>query len=111
MKIPEVGTFRHLVTWQAPSTDRDILGQVNAEQAYTTLGTRRASLVTTQAQEQVIGKKPEGTSTYLVTQRYLADLAFNCQMVFQGRTFQITGINNLEEQNRFQEITVVEIRK
>lgn len=110
MVIPEVGSFRHNVTWQTPDTGRDSLGQVNADDTYTTVGNRRASIITIEVDEAVIGKKPEGHATYMITQRYLAGLSARCIMVWDGRTFECMGPpDDLEQQHRFQQVRVCEI--
>ena len=48
------------------------------------------------------------TATHIVTGRYRADVDIDDQMLFDGRTFRISGVKNVDERGLVMELFVVE---
>jgi len=107
-----IGAFRHAVLFQSPgapvpTTDGGFtltwtdlspaMWQVSIEPA------------TAKDLERVAAGTVISQATHIVTGRFHPGVTTQTRMVFNGRTFSITGVSNLQERGIFMELTAVEV--
>jgi head-tail adaptor len=105
-----IGTHRHLVTLQNPGAivaDAD----GNWTQIPTTLGTWYCSIepATARDLERRVAGTVIASATHVLKGRYVAGVTTQTKIVFQGRTFNVTGVANVEERSIDMEILAVEM--
>jgi head-tail adaptor len=95
-----IGEYRHLVTFQAPTSVPD--GDGGFVDGWTTLDPPwpvDIQPATVRDLERQAASTIVAAATHVVTGRYRADVQIDAQMLFKGRTFRITGVNNVEERD------------
>jgi SPP1 family predicted phage head-tail adaptor len=95
----DVGSLRHRVTLQTPTSAAD--GDGGYTDTWATLVTVWASVVPATARdlERAVAGTVQSSATHLVTIRYLAGVTTKTRVLFGTRTLQVTGVQNPEERN------------
>lgn len=106
------GAYRHLVTFQNPSTpvpDGD--GGWTSTWANLTPATWHVSIepATARDLERVASGTVMATASHIVKGKYHPGVTLETRMLFQGRTFSITGKANVEERSITMELIAVEV--
>lgn len=106
----EIGSYRHRVTFQNPGAAVPD-GDGGYTQTWTDLAEWYVSIQPASARdlERVAAGTVIATATHIIRGRYLAGVSTQTRMVFNGRTFEITGVSNLEERNILMELVAVEV--
>ena len=106
------GDYRHVVSFQgpgAPVPDGD--GGWLTTWANLTPATWHVSIRPATARD--LERTPQGTTistaSHIVTGDYRADVTTQTRMLFDGRTFSINGVSNLEERNITMVLIAVEM--
>lgn len=103
----DVGAYRHRVTVQVVTETQNSQGEPSTDWAdETTVWTSVEPLV---GRELLLAQQTVALVTHRVGLRYLAGLTAKKRLVFNGRTFNILNVMNLEERNREMEIMAQEI--
>lgn len=104
-----IGDYRHLVTFQAPTHVGDADGGYTDEWVNLTpdwfVDIRPATV-------RDLERQTAGTivaaATHVITGRYRADVQIDAQMLFNTRTFRITGVKNVDERGIVMQLFAVE---
>jgi head-tail adaptor len=107
-----IGEYRHLVTFQGPGAvvpDGDggwttTYGDLDPAQWYVSI-----EPATARDLERVAAGTILSTATHIVKGRYHPGVTLQSRMIFQGRTFSITGKANVEERGIYMELVAVEV--
>jgi len=84
-----IGAYRHLVTLEHPAVELDP-------------PTWACSL-------QPAGQVSDGLAAFLVRGRFHPGIGLETQFVFEGRTFQVQAVNDLDERHKEIQVTAVEV--
>lgn len=105
-----IGEYRHRVLFRTPGPNVDN-GDGGWTNTYADLASWMVSIepATARDLERVAFGTVLSTNTYIVKGRYLAGVDTKTQMVFNGRTFSITGVANVEERSITMELVAVEV--
>lgn len=106
-KRPCSRSLRHRLTIQTATSTRDGFGQ--PIQTWANTGTIRASIKQLSGTELVNAKQVDGEVTHVLGARYQSGLTIENRLVFDGRTFGILNVNDVEERHRDLEILCKEI--
>jgi len=96
-----IGEFRHLVQFQTPTTGPD--GDGGVIETWVNLDPRWPVAIhpaTVRDLERNAASTVVATATHIIRGRYRADVTVKARMLFDGRTFQITGIASPKERKR-----------
>jgi len=96
-----IGEYRHVVTFQTPTTGPD--GDGGVTETWGDLLPRWHVAIqpaTVRDLERNAGGAIVATATHIIRGRYRSDVTVAARMVFDGRVFRITGIANPKERNR-----------
>ena len=109
----DVGSLRHEVTIQAPSTTKNAYGESIATWA-NVLTTRAAIQSTNSAayKDQFAQNALAAQSTYVVTMRHpgsQVDIKTGMRLIYHGDTYVITSLDNVLERNRVLRLACVVI--
>lgn len=107
-----INEYRHRVLFQTPGPNVD-----NGDGGWTNTwsdvapGAWMVSIepATARDLERVAFGTVLSTNTYIVKGRYLAGVNTTTRMVFNARTFSITGVANIEERSIDMELVAVEV--
>jgi head-tail adaptor len=107
-----IGEYRHLVTFKGPIgvvSDGDAgwitsYGDLTPAHWYVSI-----EPATARDLERVAAGTILSTATHIVKGRYHPGVTLQSQMIFQGRTFSITGKANVEERGIYMELVAVEV--
>jgi SPP1 family predicted phage head-tail adaptor len=77
--------------------------------AWTTVQTVWGKIQPKGGNERMLAKQVQAESTHTITIRYFAGLTTYNRLQYDGRTFNITNINNLEERNFVQVLDCFEL--
>lgn len=107
-----INEYRHRVLFQnpaAPVSDGD--GGWTLTWADTVPGAWFVSIepATARDLERVTAGTVISTASHIVKGRYHPQVTTKSRMVFNGRTFSITGVANVEERSIFMELIAVEV--
>ncbi len=98
-----IGEMRQRLILQKESRSED--GGGGAALSWTTVATVWASIEPVRAYEKVTGEKPVGSITHRITTRYEAAISPQpdaaMRFIWGSRTFNIRGVRNSSERNRF----------
>lgn len=100
------GKLRHSITWQEKTQTPDGGGGYT----YTTsdTATMRAYIKPVSTNERFFAQRIESDVTHKIFIRYRTDLNPAMRIKFGARFFQVKGFINIEEQNKWLEISAVE---
>ena len=106
------GTLRHVVTFQNPGAAVPD-GDGGWTQAWTDLTPAewRVSIAPATARdlERVAAGTVLSTASHLIRGRYHSGITTQTRMIFDGRTFSITGVQNIDELGVEMALTAVEV--
>lgn len=106
-----IGTFRHVVTVQEPSGMIPD-GEGGFTEGWTDLDPAKWDVSITPATARDLERVGAGTvittATHIITGRYRSDVDTTTRVLFEGRTFHLTGVRNPEERNETLECTADE---
>lgn len=97
--VQRIGDLRERVTLQYYTETRDEYGGIS--QAWADVDQIRARVEPIKAGEQVIAGGIQAVTDVLVHIRYREDVAPDWRLIWKGQTFNIKGVRNLDERNRF----------
>lgn len=107
-----IGAYRHLVTFQGPSAPVSD-GDGGWTTAWSDLdpATWHVSIepATARDLERVAAGTVLSTASHIVKGRYHSGVTLASRMLFNSRTFSITGKANMEERSILMELTAVEV--
>ena len=100
------GKLRHNIIWQSKTQTPDGGGGLT----YTTnnFATMRAFIKPSSTNERFFAQRIESDVTHKIYIRYRTDLNSSMRINFGGRLFKVKGLMNLEEQNKWLEVSAVE---
>lgn len=104
------GKLRHLLTVQelsSASTSLDSRGQQSSP-TWTRVAKVRGSIMPLRGREGEQARQQFATATHMIRSRYVPNIDEQCRIQWNGRTFHIQEIRNLEEINRELEIVATE---
>lgn len=90
-----IGDYRHVVTFQTPTSVPD--GDGGMTETWADLGSPwnvAIAPATVRDLERQAGATIIATATHIVRGRYRSDVTVDARMVFDGRIFQIMGVAN-----------------
>jgi SPP1 family predicted phage head-tail adaptor len=93
-----IGSYRHVVRFQTPTTAPD--GDGGVIETWADLGPPwnvSITPATVRDLERQTGATTVATATHVIRGRYRADVTVDARMVFDGRTFRITGVSTPAE--------------
>jgi SPP1 family predicted phage head-tail adaptor len=93
-----IGAYRHVVTFQTPTTAPD--GDGGTIDTWVDLAPPwdvSITPATVRDLERQTGGTIIATATHVIRGRYRADVDVDDQMIFDGRTFRITGVSTPDE--------------
>ena len=94
----KAGQLRHRIEFQERNETRGTQGSV--VESWTTLAFRWARIVPLNGQELVNAQQIKNTISHRIELRYWVDLTAKLRIVFNGRTFGIESVINIDERNR-----------
>lgn len=94
-----IGHLRHKVELQSPSHATDAGG--GAVKTWTTLAHLWAKITPVSNNESVRQGKVQESITHNVTVRFRSDIGTNYRLLYESRAFNIRGIRNIDERDRF----------
>lgn len=104
-----IGQYRHVVMFQTPTTVPD--GDGGTTETWADL-TPPWHVDLQPASVRDLERRTAGTivasATHVIIGRYRADVGIDDRMLFEGRTFRISGVKNVEERNITMELFAVE---
>ena len=100
------GKLRHSVVWQEKIQTPDGGGGFT----YTTsdVVTTRAFIKPISTNERFFAQRIESDISHKIYIRYRTDISPDMRINYGGRLFQVKGIMNIEEQNKWLEVSAVE---
>jgi len=100
------GELRHLITIEQPSASRSTSGEV--VNTWTTFATVWAKIMPIRGREAEESRRETGKAEVRFWCRYLAGVTLGMRLVRSGRYFDITAIINIDELDKWLEISAVE---
>ena len=94
-----IGALRHKVELQSPSHTTDAGG--GAAKSWPTLAHLWAKITPVSNNESVRQGKVQETITHNVTVRFRSDIGTNYRLLYDSRAFNIRGIRNIDERDRY----------
>lgn len=95
--------MRHTIEVRAlQEVDDNMGGQTTA---WVTVWTKKAMVTPMSGFERLRSMQLNATLTHKIVTRYFAGLTPKHQILFDGRLFQIRSVINIEERNRFYELS------
>tara|TARA_R100000426_G_scaffold81824_1_gene59907 strand:+ start:27 stop:350 length:324 start_codon:yes stop_codon:yes gene_type:complete len=94
-----IGMMRHQVKLQSPSHTTDTGG--GAAKTFTTLALLWANIKPVSNKEGVRQGKVQETQTHHITIRFRSDIGTNYRIQYGSRNFNIRGIRNIDERDRY----------
>lgn len=103
------GLLRHRVTIERATAAQDAYGQ--SIKTWTTAGKRWASIQPVNANERMFARKANEVVSHILQLRWDSDLGVSPtdRVSFDGRTFQIEAVLNLDERRRIMELHCQEV--
>lgn len=101
-----IGEMRKRIELQAPVDTIDAYGQ--ASRSWATYATVYASVVPSSGQENTIAEAMQVQQTHTITIRYRNDVLATHRALFGSRHFNFQFVRNIDERNRWLEITATE---
>lgn len=101
-----IGELRKRIELQSPVDTIDSYGQ--ATRSWSTYATVYAAIVPSSGQENTIAEAMQVQQTHTITIRYRSDVAATHRALFSGRQFNFQFVRNIDERNRWLEITATE---
>ena len=103
----EIGDLRHRITFQKLTTSVNENGfEVETWEDFKTVWAAVSNL---HGREYFAAAAVQAENTVKFTIRYLTGLDTTMRIVFQGRQYNITAIDNIKYQNRYLEIKALEV--
>ena len=103
----EIGDLRHRITFQKHTTTINENGfEVETWEDYRTVWAVASNL---HGREYYAAAAVQAENTVKFTIRYLTGLDTTMRIVFQGKQYNITAIDNIKYQNRYLEIKAQEV--
>ena len=103
----EIGDLRHRITFQKHTTTINENGfEVETWEDYRTVWAAASNL---HGREYYAAAAVQAENTVKFTIRYLSGVDAAMRICFQGKTYNITAIDNIKYQNRFIEIKAQEV--
>ena len=95
------GDLRHYISFSTPPTTRNALGEfVESESSGHDGGACMAAIRPTSARETMLaGNTLAQGVTHVITMRYTDRIKPTSRITFRSRTFEVTGIINVDERN------------
>ncbi len=107
MRCVEIGTLKHRITLQKP------VHVVNPngfeEQSWQDVKTLWAAASNLHGREYYAAAAVQAENTLKFTIRYLPDINTSMRILFRGKHYSITSIDNIKYQNRYLEIKAQEV--
>jgi SPP1 family predicted phage head-tail adaptor len=104
--VTVIGELRKRIELQAPVDTIDAYGQ--ATRSWTTYATVYASVEPASGQENTIAEAMQVQQTHTITIRYRSDVLATHRALFSSRQFNFQFVRNIDERNRWLEITATE---
>ena len=104
--MPSIGRMRYSMELQSPTATRDAGGGVT--ESYTTLNKIFADIKPITTAERYRQGKVQDTVTHEITIRHRSDIDTNYRLVYKQRNFNIKGIRNIDERDRFMVLVCTE---
>jgi len=101
-----IGRLRYRCDLKSPTDTSD--GAGGRTQAYSTIAQIYADIRPTGGDEAYRQGRVQTKITHKIHMRYRADMSADYIIVYENRTFQIQNIRNIDERDRFFEITATE---
>lgn len=101
------GKMRHSIEVRELQEVPDNMGGQSTE--WVTVWTKKALIETLSGFERLRSMQLKATLTHKIVIRYFAGLTPKHQILFDGRLFQIRSVINVEERNRFYELSCDEV--
>lgn len=101
-----IGELRKRIELQSPVDTIDSYGQ--ATRSWSTYATVYAAIVPSSGQENTIAEAMQVQQTHTITIRYRSDVAATHRALFSGRQLNFQFVRNIDERNRWLEITATE---
>ena len=102
-----IGEMRHRITFQMiVSTVNENGFEVEEKQEFKTVWAAIANL---HGREYFAAMAVQAENTVKFTVRYLEGIDQNMKILFQGKTYAITAIDNIKYKNRYLEIQATEV--
>lgn len=98
--------FKHRVAFEATTQTSDNAGGFT--EAWATVATVWAKIEPARAYERFVSMQTETHVTHKITCRYNSAIATAKRATYDSRTFDVTGIINVDEANQYMILTVVE---
>ena len=95
----EVGSMRHRITIQEKNLVDD--GQGGFTNTWSDVATVWASIKEAKASEKLWAERLEQNITHRMAIRYRANLSTDMQIIYDGRTFQLHGIQDPDEKKHW----------
>ena len=105
-KCGKIGAMRHRITIETPTRVSDGMG--GATITWATHATAWSKVEPMSANQVFWARHLEHRVTHKITLRYVAGITSDMRVSFESRIFHIKGIRDLEERNRFIELTCEE---
>jgi SPP1 family predicted phage head-tail adaptor len=107
--ILDVGTMRHSITIQAPSTTRDAFGQSGT--TWEPVIQTRASIKQTTARTLYMSGVLSAEASHILRMRYNRNitLAAGYQVLYGPHLYTIVNVDNVQERNRVWELLLLEV--
>lgn len=111
-EIQTAGHLRHRVTLANPTRTADTAHDGGYTETFSNLTPPRvwADIAPASAGdiERQVGSTVEGKVSHLVTIRYHSGVTLKTRVTFGSRTFQVVGIQNIDERNIMQQLACME---
>ena len=105
--VLEAGRLRHVVAFELQSQTTDASGNIVTTWSSVATGVR-ADVTSKSAREAFRAGRTEGLRNYEATIRYRSDIGNNHRMIWQGRTFDVQGVLNLDRRQRYLTLYLLE---
>jgi len=103
----EIGDLRHRITFQKLTTSVNENGfEVETWEDFKTVWAAASNL---HGREYFAAAAIQAENTVKFTIRYLPDMDTTMRILFQGKQYNITSIDNIKYQNRYMEIKAMEV--
>lgn len=102
------GELRHSLVIESVTETHNASTGWGVSESWATFATIPGSLKPVSSGERRAAQQVGDVTTHRATIRYLSGLTTAMRITHDSRTFQITGIRNVDERDRFMELTLVE---
>ena len=101
------GQLRHRLALQSPTKGQDAYG-APTQTAWTTYATVWGEVIPVSASEKMAAEIVNPLVTHSMTIRRRSGVQADHRILYNGRTFQIDGIYDMEEEREYQRIETIE---